>query len=224
MDESEKIKDNKDAILRGEQVPHGKACLNCGTVVEAYKLHSFRERTFLVVVSAVAAISRCSVRRIMGELGVWKCPECGKAFTDYPEFALPYKRYVISEVLKRSRKEYLEDPGATYEKASESNGIATLYEGAEGEDGRCLSPSTIWRWLGFLGGLKETLRRSLQMIREQDPESDLHRRTFPIPERKYRSQERCRTLQAAWRLCLTGGAFREYWGISLFHDFAIRYQ
>jgi hypothetical protein len=224
MDASEKIKDNKNAILRGEQTPHGQTCRNCGAVVEKYKLHSFRERTFLVVVTVVATISRSSVRKVLGALGVWKCPECGKAFTDYPDFALPYRRYIIREILKRSHDAYLETPDATYEDASKSRGMATLHEGPEGESGRRLSPSTVWRWLGFLGGLKETLRHSLQMIRGRDSESDLHRQTLFVPERKYRSQERRRTLQTAWRLCLADGAFRKYWGISIFHDFAIRYQ
>lgn len=164
------------------------------------------------------------VVRVFCELGVWKCPTCGRAFTDYADFALPNKRYITPEILSRSREKYMEDPDATYEKASRSNGMATLYEGPAGESGRCLRPSTIWRWLGYLGSLKETLRHSLQMIRGRDPESDLHRRTIPIPERKYQSRQRRQRLQLAWRLCLTDDTFRKFWGTSLFHDFAIRYR
>lgn len=217
----DQIKNNKSAVIRGEQTPNGKACIHCNTVNQTYKRHSFRKRLFLVIVQLVEAIAQATVHRVYGELGIWKCPTCGRAFTDYPEPTLPHKRYTQGDIETRTQKKYITDPDATYEKASQDNGMAVLYEGKDGEDGRRLAPSTIWRWIRFLGDQREPLRYAIQMIQEKDPTLDLHRQALLLPRRKYRSDRRHQSLQSTWRLYVVETIFKRFWGRSFFHEFAM---
>jgi hypothetical protein len=101
----------------------------------------------------------------------------------YPDFALPHKRYVRQDVFALSGR-YLSDDAVSYSKAVRVNGMPVCYDDP---DGHILWPSTVHRWIGFLGDLKHTLRQAWQLIRAKSPTCDAFRRIVSIPCWKYRS-------------------------------------
>jgi hypothetical protein len=73
-------------------------------------------------------------------------------------------------------------------------------EGAAKIDERALSPSTIWRWLAWLGRQTAALATGLDLWSEHDPRSSLHRFVGSVDPRKYRSEPRGKILRIARRL------------------------
>lgn len=73
--------------------------------------------------------------------------------------------------------------------------------------GAALAPSTVWRWLSWLGSLTETTQAAMQLISQKDPSHTLHRQVVLIDPRKYRSEARAATLERAGRLLLVEAAF-----------------
>jgi len=69
-----------------------KTCPICKEAPDYFKPHDCRKRVFLVIVEWV-------VQKIESVLGRWKCPLCNHTFTYYPNFAIPYKRYVKDNIL-----------------------------------------------------------------------------------------------------------------------------
>jgi len=67
--------------------------------------HGVRSRLFLVLVEAV-------ILRVWSHLTRWKCPLCRRSFTLYPDFALPFKRHVLTFILERCAA-YVEDRART---------------------------------------------------------------------------------------------------------------
>ena len=43
-----------------------------------------------------------------------------------------------------------------------------------------LAPSTVWRWLSWLGEMTDTLRAAWGLIREKEPNSTLHRQLHRV--------------------------------------------
>jgi len=147
------------------------------------------------------------VRVFMTILLRWKCPMCGGTFTDYPSFAVPYKRYVRDDIENLSAR-YVEEDRTSYRSVVRSSGLATGYEG---ESERRLEHTTVWKWLGWHATQEQQTSRMLEWIRCQNPSHGLFRAMFPVAPRKYRSDRRRRELEKA-RLLLR--ATREYRGLS----------
>lgn len=63
-----------------------------------------------------------------------------------------------------------------------------------------LAPSTVWRWLSWLGGMPDTLRAGWELIRHKEPNATLHRQLWAIAPEKYRSGKRQETLIVAMQL------------------------
>lgn len=61
-------------------------CPRCDIEGHYFKNHSYRERRFLIIVDMVVQPIPCYLLR-------FRCPGCGKTFTFYPDFAIPYKHY-----------------------------------------------------------------------------------------------------------------------------------
>lgn len=89
--------------------------------------------------------------------------------------------------------------------------------------GAALAPSTLWRWLRWLGELTRTIQAAGQLICQQDPQSALHRQVIPIDPRKYRSEPRRVVLEGAARMLLVEAAFFEHFGKKIFPRFATGY-
>jgi hypothetical protein len=152
----------------------------------------------------------------------WRCQCCAKRFTDYPPFALPYKRFVQEPVMANTG-EYL-GTDYTYCKTVEHEGMPIMYDdrseaGLEKASG--LAPSTVWRWLSWLGGMPDTLRTVLGLIREKEPNSTLHRQPWAVSPRKYRCQQRQRTLERAMQLLAADRVCESLFGDGIFPRYAM---
>lgn len=156
-----------------------------------------------------------------------KCSSCGKTFTLYPSFALPYKRYVSQQIIERSLQ-YLLDETMSYEHAAreldpdQPNGRAPpqrlpLYH-EDPDRARQLASSTVHRWITTLGSLKKTLQMATCLLLERNVDS--HRQAVDVAAHKYRSQQRKNRLRDALRLLHTDAAYRATFGCSIFPKLA----
>jgi len=180
-----------------------------------------RSRQFLVVVGRL-------IVKVLSMLVRMKCPCCGKTFTEYPAFALPYKRYVTDQIMERSLQ-YLQNPAMTYEQATleqdtgQAKGRSPPREPMpacheDTDTGSQLAPSTIHRWITTLGSLKETLQAATSLL--LDKGADIHRHVVDVAARKYRSIERKILLQNTLKLFGAEAAYRAWFGCSIFPHLA----
>ena len=84
-----------------------------------------------------------------------------------------------------------------------------------------LAPSTVWRWLSWLGGMPATLRAAWNLIRQKEPNATLHRQPWAVSPRKYRSQKRHDTLIAAMQLLAVDRVCAGLFGAGIFPRYAI---
>ncbi len=159
----------------------------------------------------------------------WRCPgscvggACAAA-SGLPitrPFALPRKRFVEQPVLEKA-SEYL-GTDHSYRKTAEHEGMPIMYDdrtpaGLEKASG--LAPSTVWRWLSWLGGMPDTLRAALGLIREKEPNSTLHHQPWAVTTRKYRSLKRQHTLQQAMQLLAVDRVCERLFGDGIFPRYA----
>jgi hypothetical protein len=204
-----------NAVISGNiQSPHG-SCPRCFETPGRFRLHERRERGFRFIVGSF-------VRIIISLLVRWKCPICGRTFTEYPDFALPYKRYVLMDI-ERLSEDYLENE-KSYQQGVSCEGEAIGYEERDGKiDERQLSASTLWRWVGSVGLMDNVLTEGLNLIRQKDPDSYLFRGLLALWPGKYRSEERKVLLQSAWKLLQANRIFKQLFGHQIFPRYAIRY-
>ena len=139
----------------------------------------------------------------------WRCPgscdggACAAASgspTTRP-FALPRKRFVQPPVLEKAG-EYL-GTEQSYRKTVEDKGMPIMYDDRKPTKERQpqgLAPSTVWRWLSWLGGMPGTLRAAWDLIRQKEPNSTLHRQPWAVSPAKYRSEKRRDTLVEAMQV------------------------
>ncbi len=129
----------------------------------------------------------------------FRCRHCLKVFTEYPPFALPHKRFVKQDVLAKA-VEYLSAEKtpkcrATYREAVLERRVPLSY--AADQEGHQVSHSSVWRWLSWLGSLKDIRERAMQLIFQKDPQADLHWKPHPIAAHKVRSEARRKMLEQA---------------------------
>lgn len=195
--------------IMAQQAPH--FCRKCQSSHNDFKLHECRHRLFYVVIESF-------VYTVESFLGRWKCLVCRATFTAYPEYALPYKRYVKGFCASLGEY-YLKKDAATYQNVTSTIGYTTQTQII---DERKLAGSTVWRWLGFFGSLKSTLRNTLEIIRQAAPNSTVFRQMSPIHHKKYRSSERKTVLEQAFQLFTADAEYQDIWGYSIFPDLATR--
>jgi hypothetical protein len=123
-------------------------------------------------------------------------------------------------------REYL-GTETSYRKAADHQGKPILYEERQAssiptgkEPVGALAPSTVWRWLSWLGSLENTMREACQLIRGKAPSSTLHREAWPLSARMYRSEARRQTLQRAAQCLVIEPLFRELFNREIFPNFA----
>jgi hypothetical protein len=137
-------------------------------------------------------------------------------------FALPRKRFVKQPVLQKAG-EYL-GTDHSYRKTAEHKGMPIMYDDrtrAEKQGPLGLAPSTVWRWLSWLGGMTGTLRAACGLIREKEPNSTLHRQPWAVTPRKCRSLPRQQTLQQAMQLLAADRVCEGLFGEGIFPRYAI---
>ncbi len=207
------IQRHTDSIISGNIKPPQGSCPKCFETPNTYKLHECRKRKFRFIVG-------CFVRIVLSLLVRWECPICGRTFTEYPAFALPYKRYVLMDI-ELLCEDYLENEKSYQETVSCEDEVIGYEEKAGKVDERQLSPSTPWRWLGFLGSMKNTLTEALNLIRQKAPDSYIFRELFPIFPGKYRTLKRKLLLQNAWKLLQANQIFQHLFGEKIFPRYEI---
>ena len=111
----------------------------------------------------------------------------------------------------------------SYRKTVEHKGMPIMYDdrseaGLEKASG--LAPSTVWRWLSWLGGMPNTLRAAWGLIRQKEPNSTLHRQPWALSPKKYRSERRQHTLQEAMKLLAADRVGEELFGAGIFPRYA----
>ena len=112
----------------------------------------------------------------------------------------------------------------SYRKTVEEEGRSIVYDDRNTEDRKLpvgLAPSTVWRWLSWLGRMPGTLRAAWGLIRQKEPNSTLHRQPWVVPSRKYRSQGRQHTLQQAMQLLAIDRVCEKLFGAGIFPRYAI---
>jgi hypothetical protein len=134
---------------------------------------------------------------------------------------LPHKRYVL-QTIKQKCGVFLGNEN-TYRQSVEEQGLPTVYDEAPrgGESSAALAPSTLWRWLSWLGGLEKTTQKAFRVIREANPCASLHREAWTVSPKKYRSDSRKQVLEKALELLVTEKIFQRQFNRSLFPHFAI---
>jgi hypothetical protein len=156
-------------------------CPRCSVESDFFKIHAYRERRFLIIIEMLIRAAFCTLVR-------FRCPGCGKTFTDYPDFAIPHKHYTRPTVLKFSGT-YLEDDQKTYKD------VVMTVDGAptRSETDRQLAPSTIHRWISTLAGIFTAYQAA-----KEKASSGLCKRQ--IPKKKYRTLTRREVLLKCWEL------------------------
>lgn len=134
---------------------------------------------------------------------------------------MPRKRFVKQPVLEKAG-EYL-GTDHSYRKTAEHERMPIMYDdrtpaGLEKASG--LAPSTVWRWLSWLGEMTGTLRAAWGLIREKEPNSTLHRQPWAVMPWKYRSGKRQHTLQQATHLLAADRVCEGLFGEGIFPRFA----
>jgi len=206
----EKIIEEHTASVRACMiVPPEGCCPRCSEEGAAFKRHDSRKRSFRFIVGYDVHVNKSLLVR-------WKCPICGDTFTDYPSFAMPHKRYVLTD-MERLSAEYVEDERQTYRKAVCPQGIPIGYQEPDGRPvERFLAHSTPWRWISSLGSMKDTLSEALHLIRQKDSTSTIFREVFPVAPHKYQSSQRKLILENARRLLRASLEFYRLFGHKIF--------
>ncbi len=136
----DRIDSHTRTVFTGGATRQPVRCSHCRTRSRKYRFCGRRRRALLVV-------DKCWVRQVTTFLAHWQCMRCGRAFTDYPDFAVPYRRYAGPTILRLCRR-YMTDKDMSYTEAVKYNHMAIAYEGNGLEiDERQLSPGTLRDWV-----------------------------------------------------------------------------
>jgi hypothetical protein len=135
---------------------------------------------------------------------------------------LPRKRYVKQPVLEKG-SEYL-GTGQSYLETTKHEGMSIVYDDRTVTGNRVplgLAPSTVWRWLSWLGRMPGTLQAAWGLIRQKDSNSTLHREPWAVSPTKYRSEKRRDVLQQAMQLLAIDRVCKKLFGEGIFPRYAI---
>lgn len=135
---------------------------------------------------------------------------------------MPRKRFVKQPVLDKAN-EYL-GTDHSYRKTAEHEGMPIMYDDRirrEKKQPVGLAPSTVWRWLSWLGRMTGTLRAAWELIRQKEPNATLHREPWALPPWKYRSPSRQSTLQQAMQWFAADRLCEGFFGRGIFPRYAI---
>ena len=207
------LKVQKDKITPDRLPP----CSRCSAEAAFFKVHAYRERRFLIIIEMLIKAAYCSLVR-------FKCPGCGKTFTDYPDFAIPRKHYTRQSVMGFSAN-YLEPEDTTYQQAVMIDNSAAGYPETDSKDTPTLAPSTIHRWITTLSRFTQTLQTALTLVLQENPISSICRdlARMIIPKRKYKTNHRKKQLTGCQQLLILEAFFQAIFKTSIFTKLAIRY-
>jgi hypothetical protein len=176
----EMINKYTDSIVRGEFAAPDGICKNCRNKPERFTLHECRKRQVRLIIKNI-------VRVLLTLLPRWKCSICGVSFTQYPPFILPHKRFVLTDIRLFGLK-YLTNKDSSYADVVKNDGDDIGYPNESGLCDHFLSPSSAWRFMGYLAGASNS-----------EVSKKIPGKPAPIPSIKHRSDERKSLLQRAFK-------------------------
>jgi hypothetical protein len=186
-------------------------CPRCSVESQFFKIHAYRERRFLIIIEMLIKAAYCSLVR-------FKCPGCGKTFTNYPDFAIPHKHYTRPSITGFSAS-YVESENMTYQKAVMVDSSVPGYP----QNDATLAPSTIHRWITTLGSFTQTCRTALILLLQENPVSSICRdlARLIIPQRKYKTNQRKKLLIGCRQLVIIEAFFQATFKTSIFTKLAM---
>ena len=202
------LKVEKDKIT-----PHNlPPCPRCRVDSSFFKIHAYRERRFLIIIEMLIKAAYCSLVR-------FKCPGCGKTFTNYPNFAIAHKHYTRPSITGFSAS-YLESDDTTYPQAVMVDNSTPGYP----QNDATLAPSTIHRWITTLSRFTQTCRKALILLLQENPVSSICRdlARLIIPQRKYKTNQRKKQLFGCRQLVIIEAFFQATFRTSIFTKLATR--
>jgi hypothetical protein len=214
------IENYRSSVLRNKipcELPH---CPICDAPPDLFRRHQARPRAFYILCETLVQKVLCLVIR-------WRCPVCGKTFTQQPPFAFPRKRYTRESILDFSAC-YVEDLAATYRTTvSDENGMSIFHALTSEGDTICyrsLAHSTPYRWITCLGGLKQVLRCAQDLILQKNPASTVCRdlAAIEVSARKYVNACRESVLKRCRQILRLEVQFRAAFLASIFPLFATK--
>jgi hypothetical protein len=208
----EDIKAYQQKVEKDKITPHSlPPCPRCNVESQFFKIHAYRERRFLIIIEMLIKSAYCSLVR-------FRCPGCGKTFTDYPDFAIPHKHYTRITGFSAS---YVESDDTTYQQAVMVDRSAPGYPQ---NDGTTLAPSTIHRWITTLGCFTQTCRTALILLLQENPVSSICRdlARLIISQRKYKTHQRKKQLISCRQLVIIEAFFHATFKTSIFTKLATR--
>ncbi len=212
----EDIKAYQEKVQKDKITPQNlPPCVRCALDSVYFKIHAYRERRFLIIVELIVQAVFCPLVRFI-------CTGCGKTVTHYPDFVIPHKHYTRQSITGFVEA-YIGSENITYERAVMVDGSVPAYPKSR-ESGKSLAPSTVHRWVTTLAGLIKTTRKALELVRQENPSTSAFRSLaqLRIPQRKYRSQARKKTLYDCFGLIFSETFFQNTFGLSIFTKLATR--
>jgi len=209
----EDIKAHQQRVEKNKIIPDNlPPCPRCRVRSEFFKIHSYRERRFLIIIEMLIKAAYCSLVR-------FGCPGCGKTFTHYPDFAIPHKHYTQPSITGFSER-YVDSDDMTYQKTVMVQGSIPGYPQTDAT----LAPSTVHRWITTVGQLPQTCRKALALLLQEAPALRICRdlACLIVTQRKYRTQQRKKQLAGCRQLLIIEGAFQAIFNKSIFTKLATR--
>ena len=209
----EAIKTYQEKVEKDKIIPDNlPPCPRCKVESEFFKIHAYRERRFLIIIEMLIKAVFCTLVR-------FRCPGCGKTFTNYPDFAIPYKHYTRPTITGLSAG-YVESDDTTYQQAVMVDNSIPGYP----QDDGTLAPSTIHRWITTLGTYTQICRTALILLLQENPASNICRdlTRLIIPQRKYKTDHRKKQLIACLQLVIIDAFFHTVFKTSIFTKLATR--
>ena len=208
------IKAHQRKVEKDKITPYNlPPCPRCRVESEFFKIHAYRERRFLIIIEMLIKAAYCSLVR-------FKCPGCGKTFTNYPDFAIAHKHYTQPSITGFSAS-YVESENMTYQKAVMVDSSVPGYP----QNDATLAPSTIHRWITTLGRFTQTCRTALILLLQENPVSSICRdlARLIIPQRKYKTNQRKKQLFGCRQLLIIEAFFHTTFKTSIFTKLATRW-
>ena len=208
----EAIKAHQRKVEKDKITPDNlPSCPRCSVESQFFKIHAYRERRFLIIIEMLIKAAYCSLVR-------FKCPGCGKTFTNYPDFAIPHKHYTRPSITGFSAS-YVESENMTYQKAVMVDSSVPGYP----QNDATLAPSTIHRWITTLGRFTQTCRTALILLLQENPVSSICRdlARLIIPQRKYKTNQRKKQLIGCRQLVIIEVFFQVTFKTSIFTKLAM---
>lgn len=213
MDIIKIIRENEKEVLIRKIPDSVIVCKKCFKIPEAFKVHECKPRILLVIISKV-------VKKVITYLLRLKCTACNKTFIAYPDFVIPYKRYIKDHILHFSQT-YIETD-KTYPKVVQKDKSGIVHETSEDSRYIELAESTVHRWITYLSRILLCLRDTRKLIKDKDPCSMIHRSNTFVSPRMYRSPNRKNQLENCFKVIQIENEFTKVFQKSVFPHFAIR--